>query len=245
MLVKETAQGYRDAVTSSVVPAPVVLVHGWGGSFETTWRRSGFTELLSDAGRRVIGVDLLGHGTAPKPHEPAAYADLTTRVVAAMPEEPVDAVGFSLGALTLLRVACAEPHRFRKLVLAGIGRNVLEPDDESGPRIVAAIEGRAGDDDTAAHVFAQYAHQPGNDPIALAAIMRRERSPFTAELLAAASCPTLVVIGDKDFAGPGDPLVAALPNATLKVLRNVDHFATPESFGFIDAALEFLDAVPA
>ncbi|MGB8860025.1 MAG: alpha/beta fold hydrolase [Ilumatobacteraceae bacterium] len=232
-------------MTSSVVPAPVVLVHGWGGSFETTWRRSGFTELLSDAGRRVIGVDLLGHGTAPKPHEPAAYADLTTRVVAAMPEEPVDAVGFSLGALTLLRVACAEPHRFRKLVLAGIGRNVLEPDDESGPRIVAAIEGRAGDDDTAAHVFAQYAHQPGNDPIALAAIMRRERSPFTAELLAAASCPTLVVIGDKDFAGPGDPLVAALPNATLKVLRNVDHFATPESFGFIDAALEFLDAVPA
>jgi hypothetical protein len=28
-------------------------------------------------------------------------------------------------------------------------------------------------------------------------------------------------------------------------LRNVDHFATPESFGFIDAALEFIDAVPA
>jgi hypothetical protein len=28
------------------------------------------------------------------------------------------------------------------------------------------------------------------------------------------------------------------------VLRNVDHFATPESFGFIDATLEFLDAIP-
>jgi len=28
------------------------------------------------------------------------------------------------------------------------------------------------------------------------------------------------------------------------VLRNVDHFATPEDFGFIDATLEFLDAVP-
>jgi hypothetical protein len=26
------------------------------------------------------------------------------------------------------------------------------------------------------------------------------------------------------------------------VLRNVDHFATPKDFGFIDAALEFLGA---
>ena len=32
--------------------------------------------------------------------------------------------------------------------------------------------------------------------------------------------------------------------STLKVLRNVDHFATTEAFGFIDAALEFLDALP-
>jgi pimeloyl-ACP methyl ester carboxylesterase len=30
----------------------VVLVHGWGGSFATTWERSGFTALLADAGRR-------------------------------------------------------------------------------------------------------------------------------------------------------------------------------------------------
>ena len=101
---------------------PVVLVHGWGGSFATTWGSSGFTHLLADAGRPVIGVDLLGHGEAPKPHDPTAYSDLTTRVLEAMPDEPVDAVGFSLGAMTLLRVACAQPHRFRRLVLAGIGR---------------------------------------------------------------------------------------------------------------------------
>ena len=55
----------------------------------------------------------------------------------------------------------------------------------------------------------------------------------------------LVCIGDKDFAGPGDPLVEALPDARLVVLKGTDHFATPESFAFIDAALEFLDAVPA
>ena len=68
---------------------PVVLVHGWGGSFESTWQRSGFTELLADAGREVIGVDLLGHGNAPKPHDPEAYDDLTARVVDVLPDEPV------------------------------------------------------------------------------------------------------------------------------------------------------------
>ena len=224
---------------------PVVLVHGWGGSYASTWQRSGFTELLADAGRPVIGVDLLGHGTAPKPHDPAAYADLGARVLEAMPDEPVDAVGFSLGAITLLRLAAQHPGRFRKVVLAGIGNNVLEPDEESGPRIVAAIEGRSDSSDTAANVFAQYAHQPGNDPVALAAIMQRPRSPFSPDLLSAVTCLTLVVIGDNDFAGPGEPLSALIPGSTLKVLRNVDHFATPESFSFIDATLEFLDAVPA
>jgi hypothetical protein len=52
------------------------------------------------------------------------------------------------------------------------------------------------------------------------------------------------VLGDKDFAGPADPLMAALPNARLVTLRNTDHFATPGSFAFIDAALEFLGALP-
>ena len=224
----------------------MVLVHGWGGSFAATWQRSGFTELLRDAGRDVIGVDLLGHGTAPKPHEPDAYADMGARILDAMPtDQQVDAIGFSLGAITLLALAKQHPDRFRKLVLAGIGRNVLEPDPETSKRVVAAIEGSGSDDDTLAMLFAQYAHQPGNDPVALAIIMGRERSaPPDATTFADVTCPILVVIGDKDFAGPGDPLVAILPNASLKVLRNVDHFATPESFGFIDAALEFIDAVP-
>jgi pimeloyl-ACP methyl ester carboxylesterase len=218
----------------------VVLVHGWGGSFAATWQRSGFTELIADIGRQVIGIDLLGHGEAPKPHDPEAYADLGARVLEHLPDEPVDAVGFSLGAMTLLRVATQHPHRFRKLVLAGIGNNVLQSDDGAGERIAAAIEGRAPDSDTHANVFAQYAHQPGNDPVALAAIMRRPRQPLTADELAGATCTTMVVIGDRDFAGPGDPLVAALPDARLTVLRNVDHFATPEAFGLWDAVIEFL-----
>jgi pimeloyl-ACP methyl ester carboxylesterase len=231
-----------DPATSS---PPVVLVHGWGGSFETTWVRSGFTMLLADAGRRVIGVDLLGHGTAPKPHDPDAYADLTTRIVEALPDQPVDAIGFSLGALTLLRLAMREPHRFRRLVLAGIGRNVFEVDEEATRRIVDAVR-TGSSDDNRARLFAQYASDPANDAAALAAVLERPPGPRpTDDELSAVTCPVLVAVGDDDFVQPADRLVAALPHATYRELRRTDHFATPESFAFVDAALEFIDAVPA
>lgn len=224
---------------------PIVLVHGWGGSFATTWERPGFTALLADAGREVIGIDLLGHGTAPKPHEPEAYADLTARIVERLPRGPVDAVGFSLGALTLLRAALDSPEQFRRLVLAGIGRNVFERDEAATAAIVDAIEG--GDtDDNRARLFAQYAHQPGNDPIALAAIMKRPPGVLlTPADLTGLDVPVLVAVGDQDFVLPADDLVEALPDARLALLRRTDHFATPESFEFIDATLEFIDAIPA
>lgn len=225
--------------------APVVLVHGWGGSFKNTWQKSGFTALLEDADREVIGVDLLGHGEAPKPHDPAAYEDLTTRIIDVLPDGPVDAVGFSLGALTLLRLACREPHRFDRLVLAGIGENVFSNDSSATANIVAALSSTEESDDNIARLFVQYANQPGNDRAALLAVMQRpSKGPFTEDELANVTCSTLVAIGDLDFAGPGDRLAAALPNARLATLRKVDHFATPEAFGFIDAALEFLDAAP-
>ena len=88
-----------------------------------------------------------------------------------------------------------------------------------------------------AEAFRHYAEQPGNDPEALAAVLERRPAPFTEPQLAAVACPVLVVLGDRDFAAPGDRLAAALPDARLVSLRNVDHFATPESFAFIDAMM--------
>ncbi|MBW8827332.1 MAG: alpha/beta fold hydrolase, partial [Acidobacteria bacterium] len=59
---------------------PVLLVHGLASSFELNWREFGWVDLLADAGREVIGVDLLGHGTAPKPHDADEYRRLEDRV---------------------------------------------------------------------------------------------------------------------------------------------------------------------
>ncbi|MEO6570470.1 MAG: alpha/beta hydrolase, partial [Ilumatobacteraceae bacterium] len=85
----------------------------------------------------------------------------------------------------------------------------------------------------------------GNDPVALSAIMERAPGPqLVAADLAAIDCPVLVAVGDRDFVLPADELVESLPDARFVLLPRTDHFATPDSFEFIDAALEFLDAVP-
>jgi pimeloyl-ACP methyl ester carboxylesterase len=221
---------------------PVVLVHGLGSSFEHGWRAPGWIDLLSDAGRTVIPVDLLGHGTADAPHEPEAYADLEQHVARALPGEPVDAIAFSLGAQLCLRLAAADASRFHRLVVIGVGANLFGTD--GGERLAVAFERGVDEDDIAARVFVSVAEQAGNDRLAMAACLRRPLRPYTPEELARVTCPVLVVIGDRDFAGPADPLVAALPDVELVTLRGVDHFQSSRDFGAIDAALEFIGAAP-
>jgi len=222
--------------------APVVLVHGFGTSHELTWVHNGWVDLLADEGREVVGVDLLGHGAAPKPHDPAAYADLGARVVEVLPDAPVDAIGFSMGAKTLLKVAAAEPARFRSLVVAGVGANLFQDADHTA--VVDAV--RSGEDggNPTLRYFAGLGDLPGNDREALAACMAAGAGgKLDPADLAAITCPVLVVLGDQDFTAPADELVAALPDATYVELPRTDHAKTPKSFAFIDAALGFLREV--
>jgi pimeloyl-ACP methyl ester carboxylesterase len=221
---------------------PVVLVHGFAGSTERTWGAAGWLDLLADLGREVVGIDLLGHGTAPKPHEPAAYVELEALARDALPEGVCDAVGFSLGARVLLELAADEPERFRRLVVAGVGTNLFESD-----RNDTLAELFLADDPEEAPPVARYflaqASADDADREALAAYLRRPSpAPFTATRLEKVQLPVLVVLGDRDFAGPADPLMDALPDARLVTLPGIDHFATPKQFAFLDAALEFLRA---
>ncbi len=217
------------------------MVHGFASSFERNWREPGWVDVLEEEGHTVIGVDLLGHGDAPKPTEPEAYRDLDRGVEAVLPEDgPVDAVGFSMGGQLLLRVASRMPERFRRLAIGGVGDNVFS--GSTSEEAASAIE--AGRPEETGHeamgAFARFAQAPGNDPAALAACMRRPQEPITEEELSQVKVPVLVVLGDRDFAGPADRLMAALPDARLVSLAGADHFGTPKDFRFIDAVVEFL-----
>jgi pimeloyl-ACP methyl ester carboxylesterase len=221
---------------------PVILVHGLGSSFEHGWRAPGWIDLLADADRKVIPVDILGHGGADSPHEPSAYADLEQSVAACLPDEPVDAIGFSLGAMLLLRLASERPSRFGRLVVIGVGENVFRT--ESSAQLADAFEHGTEPEDVTGRLFVSLSQSAGNDPLAMAAVLRRPQHPLTVDELGHVAVPTLVIIGDQDFAGPPDPLVDALPDAGLVMLHGVDHFRAPSEFACIDAALEFIDAAP-
>jgi pimeloyl-ACP methyl ester carboxylesterase len=222
----------------------VLLLHGFATSAERTWRDNGWLDLLADSGRSVLAPDLLGHGSNDKPHEPEAYDRLEADVLDKLPPEPVDAIGFSLGARVLLDLASQHPERFRRLVVAGVGANLFRSDDPE--LIAAAILGDGPTENPVGQYFRGLATEADSDPHALVAYLRRPgHRPLTDEGLGRITAPVLVVLGDRDFAGPADPLLDRLPNARLVTLQGVDHFATPKQFEFIDVALEFVDAAPA
>jgi pimeloyl-ACP methyl ester carboxylesterase len=226
------------------VAPPVLLVHGFASSFERNWREPGWVDILTDLGREVISVDLPGHGTAPKSHDPEAYADLPGAVTAVLPSQPVDAIGFSLGARLILLAASREPERFGRIVVAGVGANLFRRDPAEAEAMARAVEtGAAVDGDPpAAGAFARFGQAEGNDPVALATCMRRSGPALEPADLASLTRPVLVVLGDRDFAGPADPLIEALPDVTFLSLHKLDHFGTPKDFRFVDAAIQFLGA---
>ena len=218
-------------------PGPLVLLHGFGSTFDHNWAQTGWVNILADAHCTVPVIDLPGHGSSDRSTDPAAYGSVEEDVASVLPES-TSAVGFSAGAQILLRIAVTHPQRFDRLVLLGVGDNVFEVSDNSS--LVEALESGAEPENVQARVFTRLAASTGNDPLALAAYLRRTRPRLAPEDLAVVTCPVLVVLGQDDFVPSSDRLVEALPSATQVSIPGVDHFATPSDFGVIDATMRFL-----
>jgi pimeloyl-ACP methyl ester carboxylesterase len=218
-------------------PQSLALLHGFASSFNHGWSQSGWPDILADVGCTVPVIDLPGHGSSSGSADPEDYAHVEDDVLAQIPEDTTNAVGFSAGGQILLRLALAHPGRFERLALLGVGDNLFAEGDPAV--IVDALTAESEPEDVQARLFRRLAVTAGNDPTALAAFLRRPAPPIRPEDLAAVACPVLVVLGDRDFIGKADLLVASLPSASLVQLPGVDHFATPSDFGAIDATLRF------
>ena len=220
-------------------PSALILLHGFGSSFDHNWRQTGWVDILADFGVTVPAIDLPGHGSSSPLTDPADYADADEEVRRVLPANGLIAgVGFSAGAELLLRLAVAEPERFERIVLLGLGDNLFESGDPTA--MVAALESSEEPEDVQARLFRRLAQSAGNDPGALSAFLRRPRRRVAEEELSRLHCPILVVLGDRDTVRSAGRLMAALPSAALVTLAGVDHFATPSDFGAIDATIKFL-----
>src|SRR5262245_28738961 len=156
---------------------PVLLLHGFATSAARTWGENGWLDILGDSGRTVIAPDLPGHGAPPQPHDPESYADLAAQVAAGLPDGPIAGIGFSLGARTLLQMAVAEPTRYDRLVVSGVGANLFRTD--SSGLIVQALRGEGDPANPVARYFATLAADPRSDTQALIAVMEARQRPLT------------------------------------------------------------------
>ena len=220
---------------------PVVLAHGWGGTYETTWSGGFLEKSLLAEGRTIKRFDLPGHGRRVQPHDAASYTNIADQLLGEFDDEStVDAVGFSLGGKLLLDLAARYPSRFRRLVIAAVGANLFRP--ENGQMVTKAItatdplEVPAGLQSLVASVYAS-----GNDVNALSAVICRPTAPLQRQSLASVTVPVLLVVGKEDrIVGDVHELYSALPSATLEVLDGVDHMETASSKVFQELAFRFL-----
>ena len=221
----------------------IVFLHGLATTGKRTWADNGWLDLAHDAGRTTITIDLPGHGTQ---FEPTSDFDgsFLDSVNGRLPAEQIDGIGFSLGASILLKLATANPSKFRKIVVAGVGDSLFKPDESRGKKISRAISGNGNLEDPESRYFAQLADQPDINGELIAKCLQNIDLQLSPDDISNLKCPVLVVLGDEDFASPASELLDSLPDGNLVTLRGVDHFATPKDFTFLENALDFLDANP-
>jgi pimeloyl-ACP methyl ester carboxylesterase len=182
---------------------PLIALHGG----ILTFRRS-FEAVLPwlTHGRRVIGVELQGHGHTPDTGRAMSLerfaddvAELVDRVAGG---GPVDLWGYSLGGLTATSFAIRHPAKVRRLVLAA---SHLRPDGYH-PEITAPEQDdpRLPTEDEFAIWQSDYEAVAPNPADFFPFLERMQPvvhdfGKWTAEEIRGITAPTFLVIGDRDF----------------------------------------------
>jgi len=234
---------------------PIVLVHGWGLGSRRSWIDTGWVDALQPH-RRVVLLDVRGHGQSEKPHTPGAYTyrAMAADVLQVMDElgiETADLLGYSMGSFigAVLLGEPAHARRFTSMILGGIG----DETDESAavaPRIAAAL--RASDPAAiedpmgrAYRAFVDLDMTTDHEALAVAALdMWPDGHPLEigGPALRTADLPVLIVNGadDHPYVDSAHLLVDALPRATEVVIPGTDHLTAMTDHRFREATIEFL-----
>jgi pimeloyl-ACP methyl ester carboxylesterase len=239
---------------------PLVLLHGGFGAGELL---GPLTAALA-AGRRVITVDLQGHGHTgdiDRPLLPEHMADDIAALIAHLGLERADVMGYSLGGTVALRTAIQHPERVRRLVVVSVAfrRDGSYPEvvagfDQFGPEAADMI-GRS----PMGELYRAAAPRPEDWPVLVAktAEMLHNDYDWGAEV-AAMTTPTLVVFADADSIRPDHMIEfygllgggrqeggvdgSGRPASQLAVLPGLTHYDISTSPALPPAVVSFLDA---
>lgn len=238
-----------DDIGPREAPDTVVLLHGFSSNRNENWRRVGWLGAFERRRVRAIAFDLPGHGESDKPHDPAAYKldVLTADVVAALDALGIPSatlMGYSMGARLALATALAQPERFDRLILGGVGGRMFDAPPPGNP-MADAMDAPSVDaiSDPLLKSFRMFADEQGEDLKALAAFARaRSSGGYSKDDLARLRMPTLVVAGARDtLAGSPDDLAAEIPGGRSVTLPGCDHFSAIAHALFKAAVFDFLE----
>jgi 3-oxoadipate enol-lactonase len=198
--------------------------------------------------RRVLLVDLPGHGTSTASEGPFTVQQLgedILDVVDSAGAEIFDLCGISLGGLISLWMAAHAPERVNTLVASNTAARIGSEEiwqariDAVSKGGIEAISGAALERFfTAGFATARpdvhertKATLLGTDPDAYMACCAALRDADLRELVEAIHCPTLVIGGDDDISTPPDQaewLHEHIEGSRLAVLEGAPHFANVE-----------------
>jgi pimeloyl-ACP methyl ester carboxylesterase len=223
---------------------PLVLLHGGLMTIDLN-----FGPLLAPltAGRRVIAVELQGHGHTADSDRALSIETLAADVVALLDQLEIaqaDVFGFSLGGLVAYAIALGAPERVGRLVVASADA-CRPPGRESAPlsedRLPTAADFQAMQD-----AYRAAAPDPAafDKSAARTTALVHEVPGRTAEDLRALRAPALLIFGDRDFSPLPDiiELFGLLPDARLAVLPDTTHMGVARHPVLPGLVTRFLDA---
>jgi esterase len=223
----------------------VILLHGMAGRSDT-W--DGVAGALIAAGRRVIALDLRGHGHSARA---ASYplSDFSADVIALLDQlelAEVDLVGHSLGGFVALSAAAQQPQRIRRLLIEDAPIPPRDKPDTSKAQSVPSVRrllASMGIRRMLAIAFTNRFDLRMRKPVLVAL---STPTPAWWASLAAIHAPTLLLGATQShLAAERLPMLAqAIPNATLCMLGGGHRLHTEQLAAFLDAALPFLSDCP-
>ena len=236
---------YRDSgERPDAHPVPVILVHGMGGD-GGTWDR--FARDLLHHGRRVIVMDLRGHGRSAHADSYLfdEFADDLEQLCDHLELDRVDLVGHSLGGYATSVVAQRRPELVRRLVIeeCPLPRRSEDPLPSLTGRFPTMPELWHATTSIVRHPRAVLAFDRSMTKSALAQF--REPKDVWWESLSQMKAQTLILRG-----GPGgmvdpdrlDVVVAAIPDVEVVVFKTGHSIHRDGYREFAAAVLPFLNA---